>query len=252
MKTDLGMQAFLWLGLASLMGFAQAKTLEPTYGAWSQILQRYVCSEGVRYAALKASGELARVDADFQLDRKQFSGLDTAAQMAYLINLYNARTLALVVEHYPVKSIREVKEPWKRKIVPLFGDTVSLDEVEHHWLRGPYREPRVHVALNCASISCPPLQNQPYRGALLEKQLQSAWTAFLTDGKRNRRQQGVIQASRLFEWYGDDFRGKYGDWKSLLTETLGGKGPRESQTPFRFEFLDYDWNLNEVPKCQAK
>lgn len=214
----------------------------PRYGA---LLKGHACVSGVNYAKLKGSEALEKAAADFDRSEKSFEALSESDQIAYLSNLYNYYTLKLVAEHYPLKSIRDLKDPWKREFIPMFGKRVSLDAVEHEWLRKKYREPRIHFALNCASYSCPPLRLQPFRGRELDAQLEAAVASFLADPLRNRLEGDVYLASRIFSWYGQDFDAKYGGWKKFLADRAG-----KPIDALKFEFLEYDWKLNDSPGCR--
>ncbi len=224
---------------------APSSSSSPAYPRYAALLEGHACVSGVNYAKLKGSKALVEAAADFELDPKAFASLGEPDQIAYLSNLYNYYTLKLVADNYPLKSIRDLKDPWKREFVPLFGKTVSLDAVEHEWLRKKYGESRIHFALNCASYSCPPLRLQPFRGPELEAQLEAAATSFLADPMRNRLEGDVYRTSKIFSWYGQDFDTKYGGWKKFLADRAG-----RAVGDLKFEFLDYDWKLNDSPGCR--
>jgi hypothetical protein len=219
----------------------------PQYTHYESLLKQHACANGVNYAKLKSYPEFSTVATDFQLDEKSFKELGEKDQIAFLSNLYNYYTLFLVTQHYPIPSIRDIKDPWKQAFVPLFGKTVSLDAIEHEWLRKKYSEPRIHFALNCASYSCPPLRLKPFRGVELESQLEAAVTSFLADPMRNRLQGKIYHASKIFSWYGSDFDAQYGGWKKFLADRAG-----KSVEDLEFRFQEYDWKLNDSPGCRKK
>ena len=192
------------------------------------------------------------------LEHADVSKLSERERLAFWINAYNAYTIALINKYEERASIKNISEgigfertkgPWKEPIVKAAGKTYSLDEVENAIIRKQFHEPRIHFALVCAAMSCPPLRSEAYTGAKLDAQLESQGRAFVRDGARGSRvdvNKAVVHASRIFEWYKDDFGdsdaaiGHYiaqyypdGPEKQLL---LGGH--------FKLEFLDYDWTLN--------
>ncbi len=216
---------------------------EPNYSCYREILSGYVCSAGVDYRGLQQSGLLDRCLGEFRLAREEYSGISESGKIAYLINLYNFYTLRLISENYPLKSIRDLRNPWKRDFVPFFGESVSLDHIEHKILRKDFDEPRIHFAVNCASIGCPPLREEPFTGKGLEAQLHAAARSFLAEGERNRVGKGTLYLSRIFDWYGDDFKKKYGGYRNYVQDVLALQGKYE------VKFLDYDWGLNDSPAC---
>ncbi|MES2889303.1 MAG: DUF547 domain-containing protein, partial [Pseudomonadota bacterium] len=192
-----------------------------------------------------------------------FDGFTKPQQQAFLINAYNAFTVELVLTKYPaVGSIRELggwlSNPWKPKWVALLGGQVSLDDIEHAMLRqrGVYDEPRVHFALNCASIGCPMLREEAFTAERLERQLDEQAERFMADRSRNRwhAQRQVLESSKIFNWYGEDFRLGHRGIDSLQTfvaqhaERLAD-APAERQRirsrPVDIAYLDYDWALND-------
>jgi hypothetical protein len=190
----------------------------------------------------------------------EFARWSKAEQLAFLINVYNASTLALVLSGEPqMASIKDLgsifRSPWKQSFITLLGATRSLDDIEHKLIRGEqgYHEPRVHFALNCASIGCPALRAEAYSGAKLEAQLAEAQQLFLTDRSRNRLAGERLQVSSIFKWYRADFALN----GQGLADYLAGQGAALALTAkqteqlrgeqLEIEFLDYDWRLNRIP-----
>lgn len=183
-------------------------------------------------------------------------------QLAFLINAYNAWTLALVVDADPEPaSIRELggwfRSPWKRRFIPLLGETRSLDDIEHELIRGApdFAEPRIHFAVNCASIGCPALRPEAYRAEQLDAQLEDQTRRFLRDRTRNRYDAATrtLQLSKLFDWYAGDFDLPFRGGRSLAAflgphaDALGlDAEARQALADGRLDidFLDYDWRLN--------
>lgn len=181
-------------------------------------------------------------------------------KLAFLINAYNAFTIKLIVDNYPVKSIRDIgglfKNPWKIEFIPLLGEKYSLDHIEHQMIRkkGVFDEPRIHVALVCASIGCPALQNSAYTADTLPAMLEKALNGFLADTTRNRFnvRKKRFELSSIFDWYGEDFEEKYGSLKQFLiihAESFTAD-PNAlfmiRNEDFSIDFLDYDWDLNAL------
>ena len=219
-------------------------------------------------AALKAYTEsLSKVsDAEF----KAFS---KTQQMAFLINAYNAFTVQLILTKYPdLKSIKDTggtfSSPWKQKFFKLFGQDAFLDQIEHETLRkkGVYDEPRVHYAVNCASVGCPALREEAFTADKLDAQLEEQARRFLSDRSRNRynAQNQAIEVSKIFDWFKEDWQSGYkgiGKEQSPVTsrEQYFGKyaallsdKPEEQKLiadgKVSIRFLDYDWNLNDAKR----
>jgi len=184
-------------------------------------------------------------------------------QLAFLINVYNAATVSIVLTEYPdIDSIRDIgslfRSTWSREFVSLFGATVTLDNIEHDMIRGwnIYNEPKIHFAVNCAAIGCPPLRAEAYVGNKLQQQLDDNTRLFLADRNRNYLDGKRLYVSKIFDWYEEDFaKGWKGidsvaqflaTYSTALDLTADEKRALETgQTSIRY--LSYDWNLNRVP-----
>ena len=200
----------------------------------------------------------------------QFEGWSKPSQMAFLINAYNGYTLQLILLNYPVKSIKDIgglfDNRWKRNFFRLLGREFSLDGIEHDTLRKPgaYNEVRVHYALNCASVGCPPLREEAYTTERLAAQLEDQAVRFLSDRSRNRYADGRLQVSAIFKWFADDWarsyrgfdgktapinaRGEYfARYAQVLASDPAGRGlVAAGRAPLTF--LNYDWALNDVAR----
>jgi hypothetical protein len=197
-----------------------------------------------------------------KISREQFDSWPKEEQLAFLINAYNAWTVELILTKYPdLESIKDLgsffQSPWKKKFIPLLGEKRSLDDIEHGLIRGSgrYNEPRIHFAVNCASIGCPDLKKQAYRGDILEEQLEEATVLFLSDKSRNRFSDGELQISSVFKWYREDFeRGWRGaatlpQFLALYKDSLGlgdAEAGKLAAGNIAIRFLDYDWKLNST------
>jgi len=263
------------LGTLALLGSpsVRAQGFDHRHRAWTALLGRHVVllrggqASQLRYAGMAADraalGDyLASLSA---VTAPTFAAFDPAQQQAFLINAYNAFTVERVLTRYPrLRSIKDLgsllSSPWKARWIELLGQTVSLDDIEHGRLRqrGVYDEPRVHFAVNCASVGCPMLREEAFEATRLNAQLEEQTARFMADRSRNRwnpaRQR--LELSRIFDWYGEDFRLGHQGIDTLATfvarhaERLAdAPADRERLRSGRFEraFLDYDWALNDVP-----
>lgn len=243
------------------------------HGAWSMLVAKHV--------VLVDGGKASTVDyAGFARDRpalqtylaalssvtaSEYERWTRAQQLAFLINAYNAFTIDIVVRSYPhVKSIRDLGGflaggPWKMKFFTLLGREQSLDGIEHDTIRRPgaFDEPRIHFAVNCASIGCPMLREEAYVAERLDRQLEEQTVRFLSDRSRNRynAKQRALEVSSIFDWYKADFeRGHRGfdsipktlaRYAELLADDEADRAAiRSGAVPIRY--LGYDWTLNDV------
>lgn len=263
-----------WALCACLIGTGLAGANEFDHSLWHDLLQKHVVgfnngtATAVDYDGFKADNErlqtylneLAGVDAN------QFAQWPEAEQLAFLINVYNAWTVAMILPNYPeLKSIRDLgnlfRSPWQQKLVVLFDSTYSLDEIEHHMIRGTdggfagYQEPRIHFAVNCASIGCPALLPTAYTGENLVALLDKATRGFLSDASRNRWTGSALEVSSIFRWYKDDFTLGWQGVNSLegfladYATELGipaNKVTEARNGDVRIRYLSYDWQLNSL------
>jgi hypothetical protein len=214
----------------------------------------------------------AYLDSLSNLTADEFNGWSKPQRMAFLINAYNAFTVELILSRYPdLKSIRDLASlpftsPWKKKFFRFLGGEYYLDGIEHEMLRkrGAYDEPRVHYALNCASVGCPMLREEAYVAERLDAQLNEQAVRFLSDRSRNRynARKGELEVSKIFDWFKEDwtsgyrgFDGKqapirsreqyFGRYAALLGETPEQQALIEAgKVPIGF--LEYDWALNDA------
>lgn len=254
------------------LGRSYATTFDHAHLIWSGLLKRHVVllrggqASQVRYGGFTADRNTlkAYLSALSGVTSEAFAGFSMPQRQAFLINAYNAFTVELILTRYPdLASIKDLgslfSNPWKPKWIPLLGGKVSLDDIEHVMLRkrGVYDDPRVHFAVNCASIACPMLREESFVATRLDAQMDEQTTRFMSDRTRNRFDEagGRLLLSRIFDWYGDDF--KRGDrgiaslqaFAGLHAELLSDSpSVRERIRSGRFDisFLDYDWSLNDV------
>ena len=260
------------LSWAAWPAVARASGFDHDHAAWTALLRRHV--------RLVRGGQATQVDyAGFRADRAAlktyldglssvtsaaFGAWRKAERQAFLINAYNAFTVELILTRYPdLKSIKDLgsllSSPWKPKWIALLGDKVSLDDIEHAMLRkrGDYDDPRVHFAVNCASIGCPALREEAFVAARLDAQMDEQTLRFMSDRTRNRfnPQRGRLELSKIFDWYGEDFRLGHRGIGSLQA-FAARYADRLADAPADREriraggvdiaFTDYDWALNDV------
>ena len=206
-------------------------------------------------AALKAV-----LDSLSAVPKATFDGWSKSQQMAFLINAYNAFTVELILTRYPdLKSIKElgsfIQSPWKKKFFTLLGEQRHLDWIEHEQLRPRYNEPRVHAAVNCASIGCPALRDEAFTATRLEAQLEDGMRRFLGDRTRNRIKGDKVEASSIFKWFREDFEQGHGGFKQVedvfakYAEQLSDQPAEQAALKAKalgVNHLDYDWSLNDA------
>lgn len=254
-----------------------------SYAPYARVLKRFVDGKGmVDYAGLKAD----RGDLDLfvrmvgRLDPKVYDAWPTPAKLAFWTNAYNALTLKLIVDYYPIKprpfgkvlgpanSIKQIPKRWKSRFFLAMGKAMSLDQIEHEMLRQKgveadkriFEEPRIHVALVCAAASCPPLRNEPFDATRLQAQFADQARKFLADPKRFRidTEADAVYLSSIFKWFGGDFVAKYlpadgfGSSDDSVRATLnyvagsvkGEQAEYLRRGEYKVKYLTYDWSLN--------
>lgn len=272
-------------GQGRAKGGAGARNNSPTeappspfsYDPYDALLKNYVDEKGlVDYEALKANrGTLDKFIASLgPISPGVFKTWSESARLAFWINAYNAITLRHIIDHYPIEkggllagmrypknSIRQIRGVWDKLTTNIAGLERTLEAIEHDILRKEFPEPRIHLAIVCASIGCPPLRDEAYTGAKLEGQLADQATNFLASPRQFRidRQRNVVNLSSIFDWFGEDFIERHG-----TKEAFSGHGKTEravlnfithyvsendarylTESKYAIDYLDYDWSLNE-------
>ena len=256
-----------WLARGSLAQAAPAP-LDPGYAAWDALLKKHVRwlpdnkQSRVDYKGFLADrAALKKVLAEWSgVSAAAFAALSREQQMVFLINAYNGFTVELILTKYPdLKSIKElgslVQSPWKKKFFRLLDDERTLDWIEHEQLRPKYADPRVHAAVNCASIGCPALRPEAFTAARLDAQLDDGMLRFMGDHTRNRYANGKAEISSIFKWFREDFeKGHKGLRK--IDDLLARYADQLADAPadrdklragsVTVTHLDYDWSLNDT------
>ena len=262
------MRRILWLFLTVFFA-TPAKAAVFDHSQWDLLVRQHV--------VVLAGGKVTHVDYDgflndrdrlkeylnslAEVDQGEFDSYPLDSQLAFLINAYNGWTVELILTRYPdLKSIKDLgsffKSPWKKEFAPLLGKSRSLDEIEHTLIRGSarYNDPRIHFAVNCASIGGPALRAEAYSGEKLQDQLAEASELFLGDRERNRLNGQVLEVSSIFKWYREDFEqgwlgiNSVGEFFADHAEAVGLDGEMLEKVragKVKINFLKYDWSLNK-------
>ncbi len=231
------------------------------HSAFSGFLTRYVRPDAtglnrVDYRAVSAKDRRALKSYLQHLQETEVSRLGRDQQRAFWTNLYNALTVEVVLEHYPVASIRDIKispgffstGPWGKKLARVEGVRVSLDDIEHRILRPIWKDPRTHYAVNCASIGCPNLLTEAFEADALDEQLDAAARGYVNHPRGARVTDGELEVSSIYSWFESDFGGSE---KAVIAHL------REYAEPALRERLrgidsiddhDYDWSLNDIKR----
>ena len=249
---------------AALTAFTKGSSVTVDHSAFDALLKAYVAPaerglNRVDYKALKAEKHRALKAYIASLEKVNVATLDRPEQFAFWANLYNAKTVDIVLDKYPVKSIKDISlgggliaavtgGPWKAKVLRIAGREVSLDDIEHGILRPIFKDSRVHSAVNCATVGCPNIGREALSGARLDEQLDAAARAFINSPRGIVVSDGRVTASSIYSWFQNDFGGtpagvleharRYAD--PALKKKLDGM---TSITEF-----GYDWTLNETRK----
>ena len=257
--------------LAGPCGTAQAQPgFDHSHAAWSTLLKKHVVlldggkASQVRYAGMADNRAALKTYTDnlSAVSAAQFAAFSKPQQLAFLVNAYNAFTVELILTRYPkLQSIKDLgtllSNPWKPRFTKLLGTEMSLDNIEHDTLRakGRFDDPRIHFAVNCASIGCPMLREEAFVPERLEAQLDEQALRFMSDRSRNRYADGKLLLSKIFDWYGADFKAGYKGINSLgafaaryANQLADAPADRERIKAGGVDigFLDYDWKLNDA------
>lgn len=210
------------------------------HNKWNALLQKNVSKDGtVNYKAFQKDGKELQSYLDELSARVPNRSWSRNATLAYWINTYNAFTVKLILDNMPIKSIKDINNPWGKKFIYLANKKYSLEEIEHEILR-KMDEPRIHFAINCASFSCPNLLNSAYTETKLEQQLNTVAKSFINDKSKNSITANKIEISKIFDWFAGDFK-KEGSVISFLNQYSSIKiNPKA-----KLNYKDYNWSLND-------
>ena len=206
---------------------------------WEALLKKYVNNGNVAYSKFKNDKVKLESYLEYLAQNSPSSSWSKNEKLAYYINLYNAATVKLILDNYPIKSIKDINDPWGKKWVKVGDQLLSLGGIENDILR-KMNEPRIHFAIVCASYSCPKLENFAFTASKMGSQLQQVTKGFINDTKRNQFTSESAKISEIFNWYKVDFiaNGTVLDYISKYTD-------QTINTSAEINYLNYDWSLNE-------
>jgi hypothetical protein len=244
--------------LVLLLLFIASPALAFDHAQWDALLKKNVVvldggkASRLRYGDVDGGALRAYLQKLSGVSEGEFKQWSRDEQMAFLINAYNAFAVAKILTRYPdIHSIWDFGKlfgnPFKDEFFTLLGRKTSLDGIEHGLLRKNYREPRIHFAVNCASVGCPMLREEAYVAARLDRQLEEQVFRFLSDRSRNRFRNGRLEVSKIFDWFKEDFEQRqayFARYAGVLGFAAGGEVP--------ITFLDYDWSLNDSPSSSRR
>jgi hypothetical protein len=248
-----------------------AATFDHEYVDYAKLLHDHLRGTRVDYAKLRSErAALDAVVAQFAApSAAEFGGWTRDQRLAFWINAYNVFTLRAIVDHYPIRSatftlqprnsIRQIDGVWTTLTWQAAGRTLTLDDIEHRILRPEFNEPRVHFAINCASVGCPPLRPEPYRASTLNARLDEAARRYLASERGLTVDGHTIRVTKILEWYGEDFVARFAPNAAgepdridqairAIVEQFGPAPAAElARNPStKIKFLDYDWSLNDI------
>lgn len=222
----------------------------PSHQIWDGLLKQHVKANGyVDYSGFRKDIEQLNSYLDILSDSPPKASWTRDEKMAYWINAYNAFTIKLVVEHYPVKSIKEIKRGipfvntvWDIKFIKLGGQDYDLNKIEHGILRKEFQDARVHAAVNCASYSCPPLRGEAFTADRLQEQLEDAMRSFVNDPMRNNITDERAELSAIFKWFSGDFKAD----ADTVIDFINRYAEHSISASTKVSYLEYNWSLNDA------
>lgn len=233
--------------------------IDHEHKAWNEIVSKYVTEKDgqtyFEYKKLKNDRLQNKVFEKYlqelsSVSEKDYMKLKRDQKFAFLVNAYNAFTVKLILDNYPLDSIKDIgglfSSPWKIEFFTLLGEKRNLDYIEHTILRKKFEEPRVHFAVNCASMGCPNIQKIAFTAKNLEKLLTKGETDFFRQKSKNRidKESKTVYVSKIFNWFGEDFEKKYGTLKMYLAKVF--KVDEINSKEYSVKFTEYSWDLNEL------
>lgn len=245
----------------TLLSAAPALGFDHNHTLWDKALKTYSSQGLVKYAALQKNDQDLKnyLDSLASVSKTQYDSFTKDQQLAFWINAYNAFTVKAILDHYPIQrkatylkglaypesSIRQIPGVWDKLTWNAAGQKIVLQDIENKILRQELKEPRIHFAINCASLGCPALRSEAYRAGSIEKQLDQAASEFINNPQKNRFDvaAGTLYLSQIFKWFGEDF----GDLPAYLSHhAVQDKPVFLPGKKWKIQWLPYDWSLNEL------
>lgn len=228
------------------------------HDAWDRLLTSYLIVDEIgpnlfRYGDVTVEDRAALKRYLSFLQAQPVTQFNRSEQFAYWVNFYNALTIDVILDHYPVVSIRDIDTspgfladgPWGKELVVVEGRSLSLNDIEHRILRPIWRDPRIHYVVNCASIGCPDLQPRAYRAGRLEADLDAAARAYVNDPRGVSVEHEWISVSRIYDWFIGDFGGNEGHVRNHLLKYAAPELAKKIKRHGQLNDVHYDWNLND-------
>lgn len=266
-----GLSCFLFSGFVSFSVWAapaaerwpvweahdQSRQMTIDHSTWGQFLERYLTTDTDSGINLLRYAEVTAADRN-KLDQ-YLTGLQSVAvrefsravQKAYWINLYNALTVQIILQNYPLASIREIKSgwfsagPWDLKLARVAGEELSLNDIEHRILRPIWQDNRIHYAVNCASLGCPDLQPEAFTATNIEELLDASARSYINHPRGVRFEKQRLVLSQIYDWYQVDFGSSVAGVVAHL-ERYAAPELKKALSKFSDDVgYEYDWNLNE-------
>lgn len=258
------------LSLVMLLIFpCSASAAEFDYKHYAQILDNYVHEgktiKGIKLDVVDYEGlfkESQYPASDYSIFLKQLSRFNPDSlktreeKIAFWINAYNIGAMKMIIDHYPVDSIRSrkisfIKNPWKKKILNIHGTLYSLGQIEHEIILGKYRAKKAHFAIVCASLSCPDISKDVYRGTTLKSQLERQARIFINNKSKGLvvdRAQNIVYASKIFKWDEKNFPRGADDIVPFITPFIENAKDRQylQKKNYKLQFSDYNWDVNSL------
>ncbi|MEM8792869.1 MAG: DUF547 domain-containing protein [Pseudomonadota bacterium] len=237
-----------------------ASTVTVDHSAWDALTRKHISGGGATVALVDyqgIAGERAKLDGYLQkLSQVPVSDLDRSEQFAYWANLYNALTVQVILDHYPARSIRDIDispgffsdGPWGATLFTVEGTELTLDDIEHRILRPIWKDPRIHYAVNCASIGCPDLHKGAFTADKLDAQLDQAARAFVNHPRGAQVQRRKLYVSSIYEWFKEDFGDSDAGVIAHLKNYAEPRLANELQRVNRIADDDYDWSINDTAR----
>ncbi len=248
---------------AEMFGKAkEGSTVAVDHSAWTKLLSTYVVASPdgitrVRYADFKREAQPELKSYIKSLEAVDVAALNKSEQWAYWANLYNAKTIHIVLTAYPVKSIKDISlgggllaavtgGPWKAKVLKVAGQDLSLDDIEHGILRPVFKDPRVHYSVNCASIGCPNLMREAFTGVKLDAQLDAGAIAYINNPRGISVSGGGVTASSIYDWFKADFGGNSAGVLAHARKYADPALKQKLESMTTISDYGYNWSLNDA------